>query len=179
MALEAGTGTDPHHTPDAALFRAACGTFATGVTVVTAHAPTGPQGATVNSFASLSVEPPQVVVCLARTSRTWSAAEAAGAFAVNVLAAEQRDVARLFASGAQDKLARVAWRPGFGGAPVLDGAAAHFECRLAGALRRATHMLLIGEVVHAEHRADAEPLIFFRSRMHEGLGMAAAARAGS
>lgn len=161
---------------DPALFRAVCGTFATGVTVVTAHGPDGPQGCTVNSFASLSLDPPQIVVCLARASRTWYAAEAAGGVAVNILAADQRDVAQLFASGEPDKLARVEWTPGRGGAPVLRGAAAHLECRLVGTFRQATHMLLIGAVTHAEHRAESDPLIFFRSRLHEGIGTVPAPR---
>src|SRR5688500_10700446 len=75
--------------PGPLAFRAVCGTFATGVTVVTADAPDGPQGGTVNSFTSLSADPPQVIVCLAKTSRTWQAVEATGAFAVNILAADQ------------------------------------------------------------------------------------------
>lgn len=105
--------------PDPLAFRAVCGTFATGVTVVTADSPDRPQDGTVNSSTSLSADPPPVIVCLARTSRTWQAVEASGAFAVNILAADQRQVARLFASRAS--------------------------------------------------RPDADPLIFFRSTMHEGL----------
>jgi 3-hydroxy-9,10-secoandrosta-1,3,5(10)-triene-9,17-dione monooxygenase reductase component len=161
-------------TLDPDLFRAVCGTFATGVTVVAAQGPNEPHGSTVNSFASLSLCPPQIVVCLARSSRTWNAVEAAGAFAVNILAAGQRDVARLFASGEPDKLSRVDWAPGQNGAPLLRGAAAHLECRLTGVFPQATHMLLIGSVTHAAHRTDANPLIFFRSRMHDGVGPAPA-----
>jgi len=155
---------------DPLAFRAVCGTFATGVTVVTADAPDGPQGGTVNSFTSLSADPPQIIVCLAKTTRTWQAVEAAGAFAVNILAADQQQVARLFASREPDKMAAAAWTPGRNGAPVLDGVAGTIECTLTAALEQATHMLLIGAVTSAVSRADADPLIFFRSAMHEGLG---------
>lgn len=156
--------------PDPLAFRAVCGTFATGVTVVTADAPDGPQGGTVNSFTSLSADPPQIIVCLARTSRTWQAVEASGTFAVNILAADQQAVARLFASREPDKMARAAWTPGANGAPVLDGVAGAIECTLTAALEQATHMLLIGAVTAAVSRSDADPLVFFRSTMHEGLG---------
>jgi 3-hydroxy-9,10-secoandrosta-1,3,5(10)-triene-9,17-dione monooxygenase reductase component len=156
--------------PDPLAFRAGCSTFATGVTVVTADSPDGPQGGTVNSFTSLSADPPQVIVCLSRTSRTWQAVEASGAFAVNILAADQQQVARLFASREPAKMAAAACAPGANGAPVLDGVAGAIECTLTAALEQATHMLLIGVVTAATSRPDADPLIFFRSTMHEGLG---------
>lgn len=155
--------------PDPQAFRAVCGTFATGVTVVTTDGPDGPHGGTVNSFTSLSADPPQVIVCLARNSRTWRAVEASGRFAVNILSAGQQDLARLFASREADKMARVGWSPAANGAPLLDGAVASIECTLTAALEQATHMLLIGSVTAAVHHADRDPLIFFRSTMHEGL----------
>lgn len=170
MTIEAAPPAPLLPAPDPLAFRAVCGTFATGVTVVTSSGPDGPQGGTVNSFTSLSAEPPQVIVCLARQSRTWQAIEAAGSFAVNILAADQQAVARLFASREQDKMAHVDWAPGVNGDPVLAGAAGSIECTLSAALEQATHMLLIGSVTAATHRHDADPLIFFRSTMHEGLG---------
>jgi 3-hydroxy-9,10-secoandrosta-1,3,5(10)-triene-9,17-dione monooxygenase reductase component len=165
-----GSAGPPSAGPDPLAFRAVCGTFATGVTVVTADAPDGPRGGTVNSFTSLSTEPPQVIVCLAKSSRTWQAVEASGAFAVNILSADQQQVARLFASREPAKMARAAWTSGRNGAPVLDGAAGAIECTLSAALEQATHMLVIGSVTAATHRPDADPLIFFRSTLHEGLG---------
>jgi 3-hydroxy-9,10-secoandrosta-1,3,5(10)-triene-9,17-dione monooxygenase reductase component len=154
---------------DPLAFRAVCGSFATGVTIVTTDGPDGPQGGTVNSFTSLSVDPPQIIVCLARTSRTWQAIETSGAFAVNILAADQQGLARLFASREEDKLRHVDWQPGANAAPVLTGVAGAIECTLSAAIEQATHMLVIGAVTHAVHRLDTDPLIFFRSTMHEGL----------
>ena len=153
---------------DPAAFRQVCGTFATGVTVVTTSGPDGPYGATVNAFTSLSVDPPQVLVCLAQTSRTWAAVQEAGRFAVNILAADQEDVARLLATSAPDKMDRVAWTPGTNGSPVLDGVVGALECDLSAALAQATHMVLIGRVSHAVHVPVGDPLIFFRSAMHAG-----------
>jgi 3-hydroxy-9,10-secoandrosta-1,3,5(10)-triene-9,17-dione monooxygenase reductase component len=167
MTIEATAPVLPD--PDPLTFRAVCGTFATGVTVVTTTGPDGPQGGTVNSFTSLSVDPPQVIVCLAKESRTWKAIEASGSFAVNILAADQQAVARLFASRDADKADRVAWEAGHNGAPVLGGVVGALECTLSAALEQATHMLVIGSVTHAVHHADRDPLIFFRSAMHEGL----------
>jgi 3-hydroxy-9,10-secoandrosta-1,3,5(10)-triene-9,17-dione monooxygenase reductase component len=168
MTAHAETGAVPAR-PDPFAFRAVCGTFATGVTVVTASAADGPHGGTVNSFTSLSADPPQVIVCLARASRTWRAVESSETFAVNILAADQQHVARLFASQEPAKLGQVGWSSGHNGAPVLHGAAGTLECTLSAALEQATHMLVIGSVTHAVSRPDAAPLIFFRSAMHEGL----------
>jgi 3-hydroxy-9,10-secoandrosta-1,3,5(10)-triene-9,17-dione monooxygenase reductase component len=166
MTTEAATVSA---SPDPQAFRAVCGTFATGVTVVTTEGPDGPHGGTVNSFTSLSADPPQVIVCLARHSRTWQAVEASGSFAVNILSADQQDVARLFASRESDKLGRVGWTPAANGAPLLDGVVGSIECTLTAALEQSTHMLLIGSVTAAVHHGGREPLIFFRSTMHEGL----------
>ena len=154
---------------DPQAFRAVCGTFATGITVVTTDGPEGPHGGTVNSFTSLSADPPQVIVCLAKHSRTWRAVEASGVFAVNILSAAQGDIARLVASREPDKMGHVGWSPAPNGAPLLDGVVASMECTLTAALEQATHMLLIGSVTGAVHHAGQEPLIFFRSTMHEGL----------
>ncbi|MGY1718653.1 flavin reductase family protein [Blastococcus sp. SYSU DS0552] len=167
MTIEATVPTPA--APDPHAFRAVCGTFATGVTVVTAEGPDGPHGGTVNAFTSLSADPPQIIVCLAKHSRTWQAVAASGAFAVNILSAAQQDVARLFASSEPGKMSRVEWAPAENGAPLLDGVVSSIECTLTAAFEQATHMLLIGSVTGATHHADREPLIFFRSTMHEGL----------
>jgi len=169
MTIEASLPAPSVPGLDPLAFRAVCGTFATGVTVVTTSGPDGPHGGTVNSFTSLSAEPAQVIVCLARHTRTWKAIESSGSFAVNILAADQQSVARLFASREEDKMSRVDWAAGVTGAPLLTGAAGTIECTLSAALEQSTHMLVIGAVRTAAHRPDADPLIFFRSTMHEGL----------
>jgi 3-hydroxy-9,10-secoandrosta-1,3,5(10)-triene-9,17-dione monooxygenase reductase component len=157
---------------DGRSFRDVCGMFATGVTVVAADGGDGPRGATVNAFTSLSVEPPRVIVCLAATSRTWRAVEAVGHFTVNVLAAEQEELARHFASGDAAKGGAVAWRPAGNGAPALPGAAAVLECTLVSASVQSTHRLLIADVTGADHRPEADPLLFYRGRLYDSFGSA-------
>jgi 3-hydroxy-9,10-secoandrosta-1,3,5(10)-triene-9,17-dione monooxygenase reductase component len=156
-------------------FRAACAQFATGVTVVTTATPEGDFGVTVNAFTSLTLEPPQVVVCLARTSNTWGAIERARVFAVNVLAADQVAVGLLFATKHPDKfgVARAASHRGVAGVPLLDGALATLECRLADAIPRDTHVMLVGQVVNVRHNPAKDPALFFRSGLYEGFTAAA------
>jgi flavin reductase (DIM6/NTAB) family NADH-FMN oxidoreductase RutF len=162
-------------------FRAACAQFATGVTVVTTSTPEGDFGVTVNSFTSLSLEPPQVIVCLARTSNTWEGIERAGVFAVNVLAADQLSLARLFATKRPDKFSpaqagtdggrppEVRIHQGTVGAPLLDGALATLECRLVEAFPSGTHTIIVGRVVRVDHDPARGPALFFRSRLYGGF----------
>jgi 3-hydroxy-9,10-secoandrosta-1,3,5(10)-triene-9,17-dione monooxygenase reductase component len=152
-------------------FRAACAQFATGVLVVTTSTPDGDFGATVNAFTALTLEPPQVLVCLARTSRTRAAIEEARVFAVNVLAADQVAVARLFATAEPDKFSRlpVPMRRGATGVPVLDGALCTLECRLTDAIAKDTHVVLIAGVVRVRHDPVKKPALFFRSRFYQGF----------
>jgi flavin reductase (DIM6/NTAB) family NADH-FMN oxidoreductase RutF len=128
-------------------------------------------------LADIEAEPPQVIVCLARTSSTWQAISQARVFAVNVLAADQLPLARLFATKHHDKFRRmpVTSSQGIVGAPVLDGALSTLECRLAEAIMRDTHMVLIGKVVRLRHDRTKAPALYFRSRLYEGFE---AARAG-
>ncbi|WGX97640.1 flavin reductase family protein [Nocardioides sp. L-11A] len=146
-------------------FRRACAQFPTGVTVVTAAHAGDLHGSTVNAFSSLTLAPAQVLVCLARTSRTWPAIERSRRFAVNVLARDQVDVARLFATKEPDKLARVPHRSDDGAPPVLHGAAAWFECDLADAITSHTHRIVIGRVVRLMVDEDRDPLVFARGRL--------------
>lgn len=156
-------------TSDWLAFRAVCATFATGVTVVTTSTPEGPHGATVNAFTSLTVDPPQVLVCLAKDSRTWKAVERSGRFAVNILSAGQEQVARRFASHDRDKMGQVRWHAGINGSPVLEGVVGVIECDLSAALEQSTHMVVVGAVTHAGNGPGHAPLIFFRSRLYDGL----------
>jgi flavin reductase (DIM6/NTAB) family NADH-FMN oxidoreductase RutF len=171
--VAAGAGVHP----DA--FRAACAQFATGVSVVMTSTPDGDFGVTVTAFTSLSLDPPQVIVCLAHTSHTWAAIQRAGVFAVNVLAADQIAVARLFATKHPDKarLMPATARRGIAGVPLLDGALSTLECRTVGAIPQSTHVVLIGQVVRVAHDPAKAPALFFRSRLYEGFA-AAFAQAG-
>lgn len=156
--------------PDAAAFRAACAQFATGVVVVTAStAGDGDCGLTVNSFTSLSLDPPQVIVCLAETSNTWRAVHGSGRFAVNVLSDDGTGLARHFASKRPHKMAGVAFDRGVTGAPILRDVLSVFECELVDTVNGGTHVIVVGRVIAVCHDERKEPLLFFRSRMYEGL----------
>jgi 3-hydroxy-9,10-secoandrosta-1,3,5(10)-triene-9,17-dione monooxygenase reductase component len=148
---------------DAALFRRVLSHFATGVVVVTAFDDT-PLGMTCQSFSSLSLDPPLVVFCPAHTSTTWPRIRDVGTFAVNILAADQEALCRQFAVSGADKFAGVSWRPGRTGAPVLDGAVAHIECRLANVFDGGDHAIVTGRPVAVGEDPAADALLFFRSQ---------------
>jgi flavin reductase (DIM6/NTAB) family NADH-FMN oxidoreductase RutF len=149
-------------TPD---FRAALGMFATGVTIVTARAPDGsPVGLTANSFNSVSLRPPLVLWSLARSAASMPAFEQGSHYAINILAAEQHALAERFASKAADRFADVAFREGAGGAPVLEGAAAVFECFNRSRYEEGDHVIFVGQVERCLARAGAQPLIFHGGR---------------
>jgi flavin reductase (DIM6/NTAB) family NADH-FMN oxidoreductase RutF len=140
--------------------RNALGAFATGVTVVTAAGDGGWRvGVTANSFTSLSLEPPLVLWCLARESSSLPAFREAPHFAINVLAAGQHHLSRLFARSGVDKFAGVDVRPGVHGIPMLDGALAHYVCRSVRQIEAGDHVIFIGEVESYE-LFEGEPLVF-------------------
>lgn len=146
--------TEPLPPFDRRAFRTALGRFPTGVTVVTARGPKGrPIGLTANSFNSVSLEPPLVLWSLAKAAIVRSIFEGADYYAVNVLAADQIGVSRQFASRSQDRFQGIDWRPGMGGAPLIAGSAAHFECRNLYRYEGGDHLIFVGEV---ERFADAE-----------------------
>jgi len=149
-------------TPD---FRAALGMFATGVTIVTARAPNGaPVGLTANSFNSVSLNPPLVLWSLARSAASMPAFEQGSHYTINILAAEQHALAARFASKAADRFDGVLFHEGAGGAPVLDGAAAVFECFNRSRYEEGDHVIFVGEVERCASREGAQPLIFHGGR---------------
>jgi flavin reductase (DIM6/NTAB) family NADH-FMN oxidoreductase RutF len=146
------------------LLRQSLGHFASGVTIVTTRAPDGrAAGLTVNSFASLSLEPPLLLWSLSNRSPNLAIFRAAPRFAINVLARGQEALARQFANPAvPDKFAGVALREGAADAPpLIAGSLAHFVCDSRDAIEAGDHTLFIGRV--AQHAASGgEPLLFFR-----------------
>lgn len=140
---------------DRKAFRRALGHFATGVTVITARIPgaSGHVGITANSFNSVSLDPPLVLWSLERAALSLPVFEQAGEFVVNVLAADQVALSNRFAGRGQgDKFRGVRWREGLGGAPVLFGCAATFQCRRRLAHDGGDHVIFLGEVVEfADH----------------------------
>jgi flavin reductase (DIM6/NTAB) family NADH-FMN oxidoreductase RutF len=141
-------------------FRDALGRFVTGVTVVTTRAETGPLGMTVNSFASLSLDPPLVLWSPARRSSRFPAFEAAPYFAIHVLGAGQRDLAEHFARFGELPPG-LAFAEGPGGIPLLDGVVARFECRHAAGHDGGDHLIVVGEVLRLT-TTDTPPLLFDR-----------------
>lgn len=151
----------PDHDP--LLYRKALGCFATGVAVVTTISPTGqPVGLTVNSFSSVSLDPPLVLWSLRAQSGACEIFRQAKHFAVNVLASDQQDLSRRFATREGDKFERLAVSQGLGGAPLLPNCLATFECSTANAHIEGDHVLFIGRVERFGHAAQAEPLIYCR-----------------
>ncbi|WP_343563759.1 flavin reductase family protein [Kiloniella sp. b19] len=127
--------------------RDAFGAFMTGVTVVTSYSADGkPLGFTANSFSSVSLDPPLLLVCLARSSSNYEAMTSAAGFAVNVLAEEQKDVSNTFASRVEDRFAAVSWKDGPNGSPVFEGVSAWFDCSMHQVVDAGDHAILIGEV---------------------------------
>ncbi len=148
-------------------FRAALGMFATGVTIVTTRTPSGELvGLTVNSFNSVSLEPPLVLWSLSQRSMSAPFFQGASHYAVNVLAAGQRELALRFAAPVGDRWSGLEWRAGATGVPLIDGAVAHFECFNQSRHDAGDHIIFIGRVEHCGHRAGAAPLLFHGGRFY-------------
>ena len=148
-------------------FRAALGMFATGVTIVSARSADGALvGLTANSFNSVSLDPPLVAWSLGLRSLSLHAFRRGSHYAINVLAAEQQELALRFAAPVGDRWAGVAWHPGVAGAPLIEGAVAHFECSNRSRHDEGDHVLFIGQVEHCAHRPGAAPLLFHGGRFY-------------
>ncbi|MFI5780082.1 3-hydroxy-9,10-secoandrosta-1,3,5(10)-triene-9,17-dione monooxygenase reductase subunit [Nocardia sp. NPDC051570] len=147
-------------------FRDALGQFATGITVITTLDDEGaPIGFACQSFAALSLEPPLVVFCPTKTSRTWAAIEQAGRFCVNVLAEEQRETCARFGSREPDKFAEIPWHPSNLGLPLLDGALATIQCTVDSVVDGGDHYIVIGRVAALSESTDSgRPLLFYRGQ---------------
>ncbi len=164
MSLPAAAAPAPFLPTD---FRAALGMFATGVTVVSARSGNGQLvGLTANSFNSVSLDPPLVLWSLRRRSAALAVFHAGTHYAINVLAADQLELAERFAARVPERWAGVAWRSGPGGAPLIDGAAAHFECFNRSRYDEGDHVIFVGQVEHCGHRAQAAPLLFHGGRYY-------------
>ncbi len=152
--------------PPPQALRAALGRFPTGVTIVTCVDGAGQRiGLTVNSFAALSLDPPLVLWSLRRASPSLAAFCAADHFAVNVLADSQIELSRRFAASLADKFGDGSWTEGEGGAPVLGGCAAVFECATEVQQPAGDHMLFIGRVLRLADLGLA-PLVFQAGHYH-------------
>lgn len=149
-----------------AQFRKALGHFCTGVTVVTAIRDTGPVGFACQSFAALSLDPPLVLFCPGRTSRTWPLIEQHGHFCVNVLSHAQRDVSTVFGTAGADKFAVVPWSRAPSGAPILAGVLTWIDCAIEAVHDAGDHFVVVGRVTALDNQLgelrDERPLLFYR-----------------
>ena len=151
---------------DTNLLRRTFGAFATGVTVVTVGGDR-PHGMTANSFASVSLDPPLLLVCVDRNAAMHARLSETGVFGVSVLADSQQGLARYFADRRRPTAAAqfeaVDWRPGARtGVPLIEGALAGFECELWRAYDGGDHTIFLGRLLALDGAADEDPLLFFR-----------------
>ncbi len=150
---------------DPAAFRATLGQFCTGIVIATGAVDGEPAGFAAQSFVSLSLDPPLVALCPAKTSSSWPRIRAAGSFCINMLGADQQDVCNVFARSGGDKFARIPWRVGATGAPILDGIIAYVECDLTAEHDAGDHTIAVGRVKDLAILDDSRgPLLFFRGQ---------------
>jgi flavin reductase (DIM6/NTAB) family NADH-FMN oxidoreductase RutF len=149
-------------------FRKAMGCFATGVTIITLDLEGEVHGMTANAFASVSLEPPLLLVCVDQSARTHAHMHAKKRFGINILAERQRVISEYYARpvhihGSAEEEAGARFDRTAHGTPVLQGALAYLECQLQSAREAGDHTIFIAEVEEVVVR-DGEPLLFFRSR---------------
>lgn len=144
-------------------FRQACAKFATGVAVITAVDREGaPQGMTVNSFTSVSLDPPLVLVCIERQATILPLLTPGAHFGISVLSEQQKQLSVQF-SQKGDRFNGVAWLTGLTGVPLLRGAIATFECKIVRLVEAGDHAIVLGEPVHLA-TSEGNPLLYFDSR---------------
>jgi 3-hydroxy-9,10-secoandrosta-1,3,5(10)-triene-9,17-dione monooxygenase reductase component len=146
-------------------FRDVLGHLPTGVTVIASNGPDGPVGMAANSVTSVSLDPPMILFCPAKSSTTWPDLRATGAFCVNILAGHHEELTRQFAAKDTDRFAGVDYTRRETG-PALADAVAWVECRLRDEHEAGDHTIVVAEVVaiEAAEARDLEPLVFFRGR---------------
>jgi flavin reductase (DIM6/NTAB) family NADH-FMN oxidoreductase RutF len=149
---------------DKEVFRDVIGHFASGVAIITTRDEGVDYGVTVNAVSSLSLEPPMMLVCLNRTSRTQTAINRSRTFSVNILGEGQGELAVRFSTSVDDKFHGVAVSRGELGNPLLAGALAHLECRVIEQVSGGTHRVFLAGVQRAE-RFEGAPLAYFRGRL--------------
>lgn len=146
-------------------FRNALGSFATGVTVITALGPRGELlGNTVNSFTSVSLDPPLILWCMGRHAISLNRYFSTDHFAVNILSLGQEELSARFASAGADKWTGQEYETWTTGCPILKGAAAVFECKTKHTYMGGDHVIFVGEVLNAAYDPAIHPLCFHRGK---------------
>ena len=149
---------------DPRTFRTVLGQFCTGITIVTTVDEDTPVGFACQSFAALSLDPPLVLFCPSKNSRSWAAIERSGRFAVNVLGEDQQDTCARFGSREPDKFAGVGWSPSPLGSPILDGSLAHVDCTTETVHDGGDHVIVVGRVHSLGEINGERPLLFYRGQ---------------
>lgn len=157
---------------DKELFKQALGAWASGVTIVTTRNESDVFGMTASAFSSVSMEPPLVLVCINKSANTCPVIPQAGFFAVNILEAGQEEKSNQFASWKHrdSRWQDLAHHKGSTGAPLLDESLASLDCRLANSVEAGSHILYIGEVVHAEINSGT-PLMYYKGAYRGFAGL--------
>jgi 3-hydroxy-9,10-secoandrosta-1,3,5(10)-triene-9,17-dione monooxygenase reductase component len=148
---------------DAQTYRQVMGHLPTGVTVVTAYSAEGPTGMAVNSVTSVSLDPPLVLLCPAKSSQTWPEIRRTGRFCINVMAGHHEPACRRFSLKDTDRFAGLALAERVSG-PALADAVAWVDCELRQEHDAGDHTIAVAEVLALEAAPDAAPLVFFRGR---------------
>jgi len=149
---------------DPRTLRDALGCFATGVTVVTCLNDGAPAGLTVNSFTSVSLDPPLLLVCIAKVAASAEALTSASHFAINVLQTGQQPASIRFSTRDEDRFGATKWACGEAGAPILEESLGVFECERFAVYDGGDHHILVGRVEKASFDASLDPLLYFRGR---------------
>ena len=145
-------------------FRRACARFSTGVAIASVMDAQGvPHGLTVNSFTSVSLDPPLILICLGHAVTSIDLFRAASHFAINILAESQRELSVRFARAGERRFDGLEWRRGECGAPLLTGALAEIECAVYRRIPAGDHDILIGEMLRGRVE-QGEPLVYYGSR---------------
>ncbi len=148
---------------DQNLFRRACAQFATGIAVASVLDPGGsPHGMTINSFTSVSLDPPLVLISVDLTSNLLPLFEQSGHYGLSFLGQEQQEISSRFALRGQNRFDGAKWMVGTTGLPLIPGALAHLECRVTQTIQAGDHSLLIAEVISADIQSG-KPLLYFES----------------
>ncbi|GAA3527426.1 flavin reductase family protein [Amycolatopsis ultiminotia] len=157
---------DQHLEPsvDPGRLRKAMSRFCTGVAVITGVDDAGPTGLLVQSLASVSLDPPLVLFCPQKTSRSWPRIVGTGRFGANILSEGQRHLCDTFATSGEDKFHGVRWHPSRTGTPMLDGQLAYVECRIEAVHDAGDHEIVLGRVTDLSESELDGPLLFYRGR---------------
>lgn len=149
--------------PDPREFRNTLGQFCSGIVIATGCVDGKPAGFAAQSFSSVSLDPPLVLLCPAKTSTSWPKLRDSGSFCINILAADQKPVCDVFAQSGIDKFAALSWHAGATGSPILDGVLAYVDCDLEAEHDAGDHTVVLGRVRDVRILdAEGSPLLFFR-----------------